>query len=164
MDAEQHRLSAQRIADVQWRNAERRGDRPGTSSPGAQSQTKLARRWTVIASGLLLLALALVVIYTGKNAFLSPVALVVVSAIGLAALLLQVWFRRDLPNFHPPLWLNVLGIVCAMLSLFADYLRMTRRMLDLVAFAAVVCFGISGSLILQALRRRARTPQTTGTE
>jgi hypothetical protein len=111
----------------------------------------------VIASGLLLLALALVVIYTGPNAFLSPVALVVVSAIGLAALLLQVWFRRDLPNLHPPLWLNILGILCAMVSLFADYLRMTRRMLDLVAFASVVCFGISGSLILHALRRRVRT-------
>jgi len=122
-----------------------------------QSQFKVARRWTVIASGLLLLALALVVIYTGPNAFYSPVALVVVAAIGLAALLLQVWFRRELP-IHSPLWLNVLGIVCAMASLFADYLRMTRRMLDLVAFAAVVCFGISGSLILQALRR-VRTPQ-----
>ena len=143
-------------ADVQWQNAERRGDRSVTSSE-SQSQTKLARRWTVIASGLLLLALALVVIYTGPNAFLSPVALVVVSAIGLAALLLQVWFRRDLPNLHPPLWLNILGILCAMVSLFADYLRMTRRMLDLVAFAAVVCFGISGSLILHALRRRVRT-------
>jgi hypothetical protein len=126
------------------------------SDPRSNSQTKVARRWTVIASGLLLLALALVVIYTGPNAFLSPVALVVVAAIGLAALLLQVWFRGDLPNIHPPLWLNVLGILCAMLSLFADYLRMTRRMLDLVAFAAVVCFGISGSLILHALRRRVR--------
>jgi hypothetical protein len=51
-----------------------------------------------------------------------------------------------------------------MVSLFADYLRMTRSMLDLVAFAAVVCFGISGSLILRALRRRVRTPQPTGTE
>jgi uncharacterized membrane protein len=118
----------------------------------------------VIASGLLLLALALVVIYTGPNAFLSPVALVVVAAIGLAALLLQVWFRRDLPNIHSPLWLNIIGILCAMVALFADYLRMTRRMLDLVAFAAVVCFGISGSLILHALRRRLRTRQSTATE
>jgi uncharacterized membrane protein len=122
----------------------------------------VARRWTVIASGLLLLALALVVIYTGPNAFFSPVALVVVSAIGLAALLLQVRFRRDLPNIHSPLWLNVLGILCAMFTLFADYLRMSRRMLDL-AFGAVVCFGISGSLILQALRR-VRTPQPSETE
>jgi uncharacterized membrane protein len=117
-----------------------------------------------IASGLLLLALALVVIYTGPNAFLSPIALVTVAAIGLAALLLQVWFRRDLPNIHSPLWLNVLGILCAMVSLFADYLRMTRPMLDVVAFAAVVCFGISGSLILHALRRRLRTSQSAEVE
>jgi len=171
MDAEQHRLSEEGKRDVQLQNAERRGDRQVTGS-GSQSQSRpqsrprsnVARRWTVIASGLLLLALALVVIYTGPNAFLSPVALIVVAAIGLAALLLQVWFRRDLPNIRPPLWLNVLGIVCAMLSLFADYLRMTRRMLDLMAFAAVVCFGISGSLILRALRQRVRTPQPTATE
>jgi uncharacterized membrane protein len=159
MDAEQQRLSAEGKADVQWQNTERRGDRLVTSS-----RSDVTRRWTVIASGLLLLALALVVIYTGPTAFLSPVALVVVAAIGLAALLLQVRFRRDLPNIHSPLWLNVLGIFCAMVSLFADYLRMTRSMLDLVAFAAVVCFGISGSLILRALRRRVRTPQPTGTE
>jgi uncharacterized membrane protein len=136
------------------------------TSSGAQSQSqfKVARRWTVIASGLLLLALALVVIYTGPNAFLSPVALVVVAAIGLAALLLQVWFRRDLPNIRPPLWLNVLGSLCAMVSLFANDLRMTRGILDMVAFAAVVCFGISGSLILHALRRQVQIPQSTGTE
>ena len=163
MDAEQHRLSAQVKADVQWQNAEGRGDCLVTSS-GSHPPSKVARRWTVIASGLLLLALALVVIYTRLNAFRSPVALVVVSAIGLAALLLQVWFRRDLPNIRSPLWLNILGILCAMLSLFADNLRLTRRMLDLVAFAAVVCFGISGSLILRALRRRVRTPQPTRTE
>jgi len=165
MDAEQRRLSIDRTSDVQWQNAGRRGDRSVTSSVSpSQSKSKVVRRWTVIAAGLLLLALALVVIYTGPNAFLSPVALVTVAAIGLAALLLQVRFRRDLPDVHSPLWLNVLGILCAMVSLFADYLRMTRRMLDLVAFSAVVCFGISGSLILHALRRRVRTPQSTGTE
>ena len=129
----------------------------------AQDPSNVARRWTVIASGLLLLALALVVIYTGPAAFLSPVALVTVAAIGLAALLLQVRFRRELPSIHPPLWLNVLGILCAMLSLFADNLRMTRRALDMVAFAAVLCFGISGSLILRALRR-VRTPRPTESE
>jgi hypothetical protein len=118
----------------------------------------------VIASGLLLLALALVVIYTGPNAFFSPVALVVVTAIGLAALLLQVWFRRDLPNVRPPLRLNVLGILFALTSLFADYLRLTRRSLEVVAFAAVVCFGISGSLILRSLRRAVRARRATATE
>lgn len=123
------------------------------------SQSKVARRWTVIASGLLLLALAMVIIYTGPNAFYSPIALVVVGAIGFAALLFQVRFRHDL-TFHSPLWLNVIGIICAMASLFADYLHFTRRTLELVAFAAVVCFGISGSLILHALRRQ-RTPSPT---
>lgn len=114
--------------------------------------SEVSRRWTVIASGLLLLALALVVIYTRPSAFLSPVALVVVAAIGLAALLLQVRFREDLP-IHSPLWLNVVGIVCAMISVFADLLRLQKGVLELVAFAAVICFGISGSLILHALRR-----------
>jgi hypothetical protein len=50
-----------------------------------------------------------------------------------------------------------------MVSLFADYLRMPRRTLDLVAFAAVICFGISGSLILHSLRKklRAQSPAET---
>jgi uncharacterized membrane protein len=162
MDAEQ-RLSQKRGVRIQWRHAKKRGKRPVTDSgsqsqsPSSQSASRVARRWTVIASGLLVLALALVVIYTGPAAFFSPVALVVVSAIGLAALLLQVRFRRDLPNVRPPLWLNVLGIVFALMSLFADSLRVSRRMLELVAFAAVVCFGISGSLILRSLRRAMRT-------
>jgi drug/metabolite transporter (DMT)-like permease len=134
------------------------------SQSQSESHSNVARRWTVIASGLLVLALALVVIYTGPNAFYSPIALVVVAAIGLAALLLQVRFRQDLPNIHSPLWLNVLGILFALVSLFADYLRMTRRIMDLVAFAAVVCFGISGSLILRALRRAVRTPRATAIE
>jgi hypothetical protein len=128
-----------------------------SSTPNAafNPMPSLSRRWTVIASGLLLLALALVVIYTGRNAFFSPLALVVVAAIGLAALLLQVWFRRELP-LQSPMWLNVLGIVCAVFSLFADYLRLARGVLELVAFGAVICFAISGSLILQALRKKRR--------
>jgi len=151
---------------IQCHYAEVLRDRAVTSSgPQSQSESKstVARRWTVIASGLLLLALALVVIYTGPNAFFSPVALVTVAAIGLAALLLQVWFRRDL-SMHSPLWLNVLGIACALVSLFADYLRMAHRLLDVVAFAAVICFGISGSLILHALRQRVRVNQAANTE
>ena len=135
-----------------------------TSNSNASNSNVARRRWTVIASGLLLLALALIVIYTGPTAFYSPAALVVVAAIGLAALLLQVRFRRELPTIHSPLWLNVLGILCALITLFADYLRLTRRMLDLVAFAAVLCFGVSGSLILQALRQRSRAPQPTEIE
>lgn len=123
------------------------------------SHSIVARRWTVIAAGLLILALALVVIYTGPAAFLSPVALVVVAAIGLAALLFQLRFRQDLPEVRSPVGLNILGLLCATGSLLADYLHMTRPVLELVAFSAVVCFGISGSLILHALRRHARESQ-----
>ena len=118
-----------------------------------------ARRWTVIASGLLILALALVVIYTKPSAFLSPIALVVVAAIGLAALLLQLRFRQDLPQIRSPFWLNVLGVICATLALVADFLGTPRRMLEVAAFAAVVCFGISGSLILHALRRQRKAAE-----
>jgi uncharacterized integral membrane protein len=151
--------------DVQCRYAKQPGDRAVTSAESPTlSHSQVARRWTVIASGLLLLALALIVIYTAPNAFYSPVALVTVAAIGLAALLLQVCFRLDLPNIHSPLWLNVLGIVCALLSLFANNLHITPRILELVAFAAVICFGISGSLILRALRRRVPPPPSTATE
>ena len=114
-----------------------------------------ARRWTVIASGLLLLPLALVIIYTKPRAFHSPIALVVIASIGFAALSLQILFRRDLPSIHSPMWLNIVGVVCALLAVFADYLRLSHRILDAVAFAAVVCFGISGSLILHALRQGA---------
>jgi uncharacterized membrane protein len=119
----------------------------------------VARRWTVIASGLLLLALALVVIYTRPNAFLSPISLVVVAAIGLAALLLQLRFRRDLANVRPPVWLNILGLVCALAALAADSLRMPHRTLEAAAFAAVVCFSVSGSLILRALRRQRKSSE-----
>src|ERR1700704_3992295 len=103
---------------------QRRGDRPLTASSPA------ARRWTVIASGLLILALALIVIYTKPGAFLSPIALVVVAAIGLAALLLQLRFRQDLPHVRSPLWLNILGLLCAVSALGADLLGIPRRWLD----------------------------------
>ncbi len=115
------------------------------------------RRWTVIASGLLILALALVVAYTSRGAFFSPIALVVVSAIGIAAVLLQVKFRHDLISMRSALWLNVVGLVCAGLALSADYLRLPHPTLEVAAFTAVGCFGISGSLILHALRRRGQT-------
>lgn len=129
------------------------------------SSGEVARRWTVIASGLLILALALVVIFTRRSAFLSPLALVVVAAIGFAALLLQARFRRDLPDVRSPFWLNVLGIAFATASLVADYLHIRNPILQVAAFGAVFCFGISGAVILQALRRRRiMPPPETGSQ
>ena len=114
------------------------------------------RRRTVLASGLLCGVLALVVLYTNRRAFSSPLAIVVVSAIGLAALLLQLRFhnRTSVEPVHPPVWLNVLGILFALGALFADFIRMSSRSAELMALGAVGSFGISGALILHSFRKR----------
>jgi uncharacterized membrane protein len=103
---------------------------------------------------LLLLALALVVIYTSRRAFMSPLALVVVAAIGLAALLLQLRLRKDISSsVHAPLWLNVVGIVFALTALFADIRHLSANVMMVAALGAVVSFAISGVTVLRALRK-----------
>lgn len=115
------------------------------------------RRWTIVAAGLLLLALALVVIYTSRGAFLSPLAMVVVAAIGLAALLLQLRLHKDLTDqIHAPLWLNVLGLVFAVSAVIADLLHLHANLLILAALGAVVCFAISGVRVIQGIRRQRK--------
>ena len=102
-----------------------------------------------------MLALALVVIYTTRGAFLSPLALVVVATIGLAALLLRLRLRKDVSTrIRAPLWLNVLGLVCAIGAVFADHLHFSANLLLVAALGAVVCFAISGVSVLLALRKR----------
>jgi len=93
-----------------------------TSKPDSGAKQ---RRGTILAAGLLLIALALVVIYTNGRAFRSPLALVVVAAIGLAALLLQLRLRQDIgTSVRSPILLNVLGLVFAILAVGADYLHL----------------------------------------
>ncbi len=127
------------------------------SSPGPDPQPRGA---TIIAAGLLLAALALVVLYTSQRAFLSPVALVVVAAIGVAALLLQLRLRPDLSSsrrassFKGRLWLNGLGVIFAVAALFADVLHLSGILMLIAALAAVVSFAVSGIIVLSALRRR----------
>jgi hypothetical protein len=118
---------------------------PGSQSQ-SPSQSRVSRRWTVIASGLLVLALALVVIYTGPAAFFSPIALVVVAAIGLAALLLPGSLSSGSPQ-HPfsSLAERSRRPLCPGLVIFG-FPSHDAPHARLVAFAAVVCFGISGSL------------------
>ena len=112
------------------------------------------RRWTIFAAGFLLLALALVVIYTSRNAFLSPLALVVVAAIGLAALLLELRLRKDIGKpVHAPLWLNIVGVIFAVGAVFADVLHLTNNLLQVAALGAVACFSVSGVVVLRALRK-----------
>lgn len=125
-------------------------DAASNSSPAPKP-----RRWSIIAAGLLLLALTLVVIYTTRGAFLSPLALVVVAAIGLAALLLQLRLGKDIgARIRAPLWLNILGLVCAIGAVFADLFHLSANLSMVIALGAVVCFAISGVSVLQTLRKR----------
>jgi uncharacterized membrane protein len=114
---------------------------------------------TIIPAGLLLAALALVVLYTSRRAFLSPVALVVVAAIGVAALLLQRRLRPDpstsgRASVRGPMWLNILGVVLAVGAVFADVLHLSPAFMLIAALAAVVSFAVSGIIVLSALRKR----------
>ena len=122
-----------------------------------QSPTPKPRGWSLVAAGLLLLALALVVIYTSRSAFFSPLALVVVASIGLAALLLQLRLRKDVDRgIHAPLWLNVLGLVFAIGAVVADFLHLSANVMMAAALGAVICFAVSGVVVLDALRKRNR--------
>jgi hypothetical protein len=119
-----------------------------------------SRRWTVIASGLLIAALGLIVMYTSRGAFFSPTAVVVVSAIGMAALLLQLRFRSDLsPAIRAPRWLNILGILFALGTVFGDLLRFSPQVIELLALAAVLCFGSSSAIVLDSIRKQRALPK-----
>lgn len=138
---------------------------PANPTPGPNPQP---RGPTLIAAGLLLAALAVVVLYTSRRAFLSPVALVVVAAIGVAALLLQ---RRLRPNLRPdlgsdaqsstpqapstrgPIRLNALGVAFAIAAVFADVLHLNPALMLMAALAAVISFAISAVIVLKSLRK-----------
>ena len=118
------------------------------SNPAPQRKP---RGWSLVAAGLLLLALVLVVVYTGHAAFTSPLAIVVLAAIGLAALLLQLRLQEN--SVRAPFWLNAAGLVFGVASVFADFLHLSPRNLTIAALGAVVCFGISGAAVVRALRK-----------
>lgn len=114
------------------------------------------RRWTVIASGLFCGALALVVVFTTRRAFISPLAVVVVAAIGMAAVLLQLRLRKPEPEqaVRQPVWLNIIGIICALAALFADLLHLNVDLAQALALAAVASFAVSSAIILHAVRKQ----------
>jgi drug/metabolite transporter (DMT)-like permease len=114
-----------------------------------------ARRWRIFGAAVLIAALGLVVIYTSRGAFLSPVALVVVAAIGFAAVLMQLRLRQGptAPG-RAPLWLNVLGIIFALAAVFADVLRLSPSLTLVAALGAVLCFATGGVVVLAAMRKK----------
>jgi uncharacterized membrane protein len=126
--------------------------------PDATSPTSApkSRRWTVIASGLLCGLLAVVVIYPKSGAFRSPLAVVVVAAIGMVAVMMQLRFynRKHSRPVRAPMWLNILGIVFAIAALFADLFHLSSDMAQLMALGAIGSFSISSAVILHAFRKR----------
>ena len=123
--------------------------------PDPPNPAPAARRSTLVAAGLLLAALSLVVLFTTRGAFFSPLALVVVAAIGFAALLLQLRMRPDLSTSNRgPLWLNALGVLSAVGAVGADVFHANPALLLIAALAAVLSFAISGIIVLSALRKR----------
>jgi uncharacterized membrane protein len=116
-----------------------------------------SRRWTVIASGLLCGAVALIVLFTNRGAFFSPLAVVVMGAIGLAAVLLQLRLqnRDQAQSSNSPVWLNVLGILFALAAFFGDLLHFAPQVIEALALGAVASFGVSGVIILHSFRKRA---------
>ena len=107
----------------------------------------------MIVSGLLCGVLALVVIYTNRVGLSSPLAIVVLAAIGLLALILQLRLRAgDQKPVHAPLWLNVGGIVFALAALASDLHRIHPEAAPVLGLLAVACFGLSSASILQTLR------------
>jgi hypothetical protein len=108
----------------------------------------------VIAAGLLVLSIGLVVMFTGNAAFRSPTSAVVLAAVGLVAVLLQLRLRpQSAEKVRAPQWLNLIGIVFAMVALFADYLKLSSGMYQVSALGAVGCFGVSGVIVLDGIRR-----------
>jgi uncharacterized membrane protein len=116
-----------------------------------------SRRWTVIASGLLCGALAMVVLFTNRGAFFSPLAVVVMGAVGLAAVLLQLRLqnREQAQSSSSPAWLNVLGILLALAAFFGDLFHINSQVTEALALGAVASFGVSGVIILRSFRKRA---------
>ena len=113
------------------------------------------RRWSVIASGLLLLALTLIVTFTNRAAFLSPAAVVVIAAVGVMALMLQLRLRYpgQTGKIHLPSWLNLSGGVLAITAFFRDWLGLRPAVAEIITLIAIACFGVSGALVLHKLRK-----------
>ncbi len=110
----------------------------------------------MIASGLLCGVLAVIVLFTNRRMLASPLAAVVMAAIGLAAVLLQLRLqqRGRTNGVHAPTWLNVVGILLALAALLADLRHWSSPLIETLALGAVTAFAISGAIVLHAFRKQ----------
>ena len=110
----------------------------------------------MIASGLLIGLLAIIVLYTSRRAFFSPLAVMVVGAIGLAAVLLRLRLQNDRAAqlMRPHAWLNGIAVLLAIAAFLSDVLHWRQETSEVLALAAVCSFAISGALILHRFRKQ----------
>jgi uncharacterized membrane protein len=97
----------------------------------------------------------MVVLFTNRGAFFSPLAVVVMGAVGIAAVLLQLRLRNrtQVESSRSPALLNILGIVFALAAFFNDLLHFSPQLTETLALGAVTSFGVSGVIILRSLRK-----------
>jgi uncharacterized membrane protein len=97
------------------------------------------------------------VLFTNRGAFFSPLAVVVMGAVGLAAVLLQLRLqnRDQAQSSSSPAWLNIVGILFALAAFFADLFHSTSQVAEALALGAVASFGVSGVIILRSFRKGA---------
>ena len=57
-------------------------------------------------------------------------------------------------TIQAPLSLNFVGLVFAIAALFADVLHLSANLMLIAALGAVLCFGISGVVVLHAMRKK----------
>lgn len=120
----------------------------------------LPKRKTVIGAGFLCIALTLVVMFTSRAAFRSPMAVVVMALIGAAAVLLQFQLRHDdTARFRPPWWLNTIGILLTIGALFPSALHLGPKFAQAMVLGAVGSFAISSAIILHSFRKRSPKPE-----
>ena len=68
--------------------------------------------------------------------------------------MLQLRLRKDLSTrVQSPLWLNILGVIFAIASVFADFLHFNANFMFFAALGAVICFAVSGVTVLRAMRK-----------
>lgn len=109
----------------------------------------------MIAAGLLCGILAVLVTFTDRRAFFSPLSIVIVAAVGAAAVLLQLRFKNEqgARTIHPPIWLNVLGVGFAVAALLSERLHWGSQTAQILSLIAVASFAVSSGIILKAFRQ-----------
>lgn len=92
--------------------------------------------------------------------FLSPLSMVVVAAVGVAALLLQARLQPEAvpanarASSRGSLWFTAIGVGFSIGAVFGDVFHLKPWFMGATALAAVVCFAAGGIVLLNMLRKR----------